>query len=172
MASELKNLSLYDAGDIPDGKDYKIGIVVAKWNRPITESLLNGCLDTLKEHGVKEDNIHVTWVPGSFELPYGANALDQREKLHALICLGCVIKGETPHNEYINQSVASALMQLGLMRQKPFIFGLLTPNTQEQAEDRAGGKHGNKGTEAAVTALEMISLSKKLKQSDKTIGFK
>jgi len=172
MASELKNLSQYDADEIPNGKDYKIGIVVSKWNRSITESLLNACTVTLLEHGVPEENIYIAWVPGSFELPYGANTLDQKEKLHAVICLGCVIKGETPHNEYINQSVASALMQLGLMKQKPFIFGLLTPNTQEQAEDRAGGKHGNKGTEAAVTALEMIGLSRKLKQSDKTIGFK
>jgi len=172
MASELKNLSQYEADDLPNGCNFAFGITVAKWNKSITGALLEGCRETLIAHGVPEDQIYVEWVPGTFELPYGANLLSQKYKVDAVICLGCVIKGETSHNEYINQSVAGALMQLGLMRNKPFIFGVLTPNDQEQAEDRAGGKHGNKGVEAAVTALEMVGLSKKLKSNDKSIGFK
>jgi len=172
MASELKNLSQYESEDIPNGDQYSFGIVVAKWNKTITSALLQGCKDTLNAHGVPEDQIHIEWVPGTYELPYGANLIAQKHKVDAVISLGCVIKGETSHNEYINQSVANALMQLGLMRNKPFIFGVLTPNNQEQAEERAGGKHGNKGVEAAVTALEMVGLSVRLKTSEKSIGFK
>ena len=172
MATSLKNLSTYSEAHIPDGTSFKIGIVVSRWNHSITQALLEGCVETLLKHGVSEDSIYVEWVPGSFELPLGATALDQKHKVDAVICLGCVIKGETTHNEYINQSVASALMQLSLMKQKPFIFGVLTPNNEEQAHDRAGGRHGNKGVEAATTALEMVGLTKKMKQQDKTIGFK
>lgn len=172
MASEHKNLSEYKPDQIPDGKLFKVGIVVAKWNSQITDQLLQGCKATLTEHGVPQEQIFVEYVPGSYELPLGASLVDQKHNPDAVICLGCVIKGSTSHNEYINQSVASSLMQLGLVRRKPFIFGVLTPNNQEQAEERAGGAHGNKGVEAAVTALEMIGLSKKLKESEKTIGFK
>lgn len=172
MASENKNLSEYQSNEIPNGSQFKVGIVVARWNNTITDNLLSGCKDTLIEHGVPSNQIFVEKVPGSYELPLGASILDQKYKTDAVICLGCVIKGSTSHNEYINQSVASSLMQLSLVRQKPFIFGVLTPNNMEQAEERSGGKHGNKGVEAAVTALEMIGLSKRLKNSDKSIGFK
>ncbi|NNE29341.1 MAG: 6,7-dimethyl-8-ribityllumazine synthase [Saprospiraceae bacterium] len=171
MASSLKNLSKYNPEDIPDSSEINIGIVVSDWNEEITHALYEGCFETLTKHGVKEENIHTVQVPGSFELPSGAKLLASSEKVDAVICLGCVIKGETPHNEYINQAVATGLTTLSVMSGKPFIFGLLTPNTMEQAKDRAGGKHGNKGVEAAVTALRMVHLKKDLQSSPKGIGF-
>jgi 6,7-dimethyl-8-ribityllumazine synthase len=119
---------------------------------------LLGCTDTLQKHGVKEEHIYIKFVPGSFELPYAAKALSKEHHLSAIICLGCVIKGETDHDIYINNSVAFALQQLNIEYKIPFIFGLLTPNTEEQAKERAGGKHGNKGIEAAVTALKMAAI--------------
>lgn len=169
MASTLKNLSEYNAEEVPSGKGKKIGIVVAEWNSDITFKLHEGCVEALQKHDVKEQDIYTKVVPGSFELPFAAKAVLVEEKVDAVICLGCVIKGETDHDIYINQSVASAIMQLGLMTDKPFIFGVLTPNNQEQAEDRAGGKHGNKGVEAAITALKMIHIKKEKRQS---MGFK
>jgi 6,7-dimethyl-8-ribityllumazine synthase len=172
MASSEKNLSEYQPGQLPDGSEFKIGICVSRWNEDITNALLEGCIECLKENKVKLENIYIQKVPGSFELPYGAHLLDQKYKPDALICLGCVIKGETSHNEYINQSVASALMQLSLMRNKPYVFGVLTPNNKDQALERAGGKHGNKGVEAAITALEMTGMSITMKKPDKSIGFK
>jgi len=152
-------------------EDFKIGIVVSDWNKEITESLLAGCKGTLIEHGISEDDLQVIHVPGSFELPTGARMLDDKYNLDAVICLGCVIEGETKHNEYINQAVATGITQLGILRSKPFIFGVLTPNSMEQAQDRAGGDHGNKGIEAAITALTMAKLKRDLKAAKKTIGF-
>ncbi|MCP4120378.1 MAG: 6,7-dimethyl-8-ribityllumazine synthase [Bacteroidetes bacterium] len=157
MASSLKNLSEYDPEQIPDGKGKRFGIVVSEWNKDITFTLHDGCYDTLLKHGVDKDDIIIKVVPGSFELPMGARQIALEEKPDAVICLGCVIKGETQHDVYINQAVASGIMQLSLTTGIPVIFGLLTPNTHEQAKDRAGGKHGNKGVEAAITALRMSS---------------
>lgn len=157
MASTLKNLSEYDADLVPDGKGKRIGIALSEWNRDITFALYQGCHETLLKHGVSADDIFLKVVPGSFELPMAARALVLEERPDAVICLGCVIKGETDHDIYINQAVASGIMQLGLTTGVPVIFGVLTPNTEEQARDRAGGKHGNKGVEAAVTALRMIA---------------
>lgn len=171
MSSALKNLSTYDEENMPDAADFKFGIVVSEWNNKITHTLHEGCVDTLLKHGAKEDNIFQAQVPGTFELPVGARMLAQKESLDAIICLGCVIKGETSHNEYINHSVASALQSLGMASSIPCIFGVLTPNTEEQAADRAGGKHGNKGVEAAATAIRMADLRKDLKFSKNTIGF-
>ena len=171
MASSLKNLSTYDEKNIPAADGWKFGIVVSEWNHNITHSLYEACLETLLKHGVQESDVEVVQVPGSFELPIGARLLASRYKLDAVICLGCVIKGETTHNEYINQSVATGLTQLSLMANKPFIFGLLTPNDEQQALDRAGGKHGNKGVEAAVTALRMVEVTKELKPKGVSIGF-
>ncbi len=171
MASSLKNLSTYDESNIPDASEMSFGIVVADWNRDITHALYEGCLETLVKHGAKEENIYVAQVPGAFELPAGARILAGREKLDALVCLGCVIKGETQHDEYINNAVATGLMNLSITTGKPFIFGVLTPNTHEQALDRAGGKHGNKGVEAAVTALRMAALKRANPEGKKTIGF-
>lgn len=171
MASALKNLSDYDDSNLPDARELSFGIVVADWNKDITHTLYQGCLDTLLKHGANEENIHVVQVPGAFELPSGGRILAGREKLHAVICLGCVIKGETQHDEYINNAVAQGLVNLSIATGKPFIFGLLTPNTHEQAVDRAGGKYGNKGVEAAATALRMAALYQEKSGGKKTIGF-
>ncbi len=113
---------------------------------------------TLKEHGVREDDIYIQVVPGTFELPYAAQKLIKDEKLDAAICIGCVIKGDTDHDKYINAAVTNAIMDLNLKHELPVIFGVLTPNTKQQALDRAGGKHGNKGVEAAVSALKMSAI--------------
>lgn len=171
MASALKNLSTYDEAQLPSAEGFAFGIVVADWNPEITHALYEGCCDTLIKHGAKEANIHTAQVPGSFELPAGAKMMIDKHKLDAVICLGCVIKGETSHNEYINQAVASGLTNLSMVYGKPFIFGVLTPNTEEQARDRAGGKHGNKGVEAAVTAIRMAALKEDLKAAQSRIGF-
>jgi len=163
--SELREVKLKELDNI------KIGIVTAKWNEKITSALTKDCKQTLLEYGITVENIIKITVPGSFELPMGAKLLLSREKLDAVICLGCVIQGETPHNEYINQSVAHGLMNLSLASGKPCIFGVLTPRNMEQAQERAGGKHGNKGVEAALTALEMIELEQRLDKKDRSIGF-
>ena len=170
MSSKDQNLSDYSIKSTDVG-DLKIGIVVSDYNEGITHQLLEGCLKTLIKEGISESNLRVIHVPGAYELPTGARMLDDKHNLDAVIVLGCVIKGETKHDEYISQAVATGLMQLAIMRSKPFILGVLTPNTQEQALERAGGKHGNKGVEAAVTALKMASLKKELKSTSKQIGF-
>ncbi len=172
MSSALKNLSEYDENNIPDAKELKFGIIVSDWNKEITHALYEGCYDTLIKHGAEEDNIFTLQVPGTFELPAGARTLFSHEKVNAMICIGCVIKGETSHNEYINQSVAQGLISLSIMTNVPHIFGVLTPNDEQQAKDRAGGKYGNKGVEAAVTALRMANLDNSLKKETKGIGFK
>lgn len=173
MASELKNLSHYDDTNIPSAKDMTFGIVVSDWNEHITHTLYEGCLETLKKHGVAEDKIYLAQVPGTYELPVAARLLaGQYPSVDAVICLGCVIKGETKHDEYINLSVANALQNLSISMSKPFIFGVLTPNTEQQAIDRAGGKHGNKGVEAAVTAIRMGALKQEISGRKKgKIGF-
>lgn len=171
MSSARKNLSTYDDSDIPDAAEMRFGVVVADWNRDITHALYEGCYDTLVKHGAAPENIEVVQVPGSFELPAGARILAGRAKFDAIVCLGCVIKGETKHDEYINNAVATGLMNLSISTGRPFIFGVLTPNDHQQALDRAGGKHGNKGVEAAVTALRMAALAREKPAGKKTIGF-
>lgn len=171
MASALKNLSQYDEQNIPSAEAMTFGIVVAEWNSQITHALYEGCFDTLIKHGAKAENIHTAQVPGSFELPAGARILAGKHNPDATICLGCVIKGETSHNEYINHAVATGLVNLSIASGKPFIFGVLTPNDEQQALDRAGGKHGNKGIEAAVTAIRMAALRKENIEPKKKIGF-
>jgi 6,7-dimethyl-8-ribityllumazine synthase len=161
MASSLKNLSEHDPGAIPDGSFMKIGIAVSEWNEKVTAPLLEGAIDTLQKHGVKRENIRILAVPGSFELPFGARTVAEQFSPHAVICIGCVIKGDTPHFEYICQGVAQGITELNLDYDIPFIFGVLTTNTIQQARERAGGKYGNKGVEAAVTALKMASLKMK-----------
>ena len=164
--------SLYDEASMPNATDLRFAVVVSEWNPEITHALYHGCYDTLIKHGAKPENIFVSQVPGAFELPLAARLVAQRNKPDAVICLGCVIKGDTSHNEYINTSVASALMTLSMTTGRPFVFGVLTPNDMQQATDRAGGIHGNKGVEAAQTAIRMAALRKDLSSSDKaTIGF-
>jgi 6,7-dimethyl-8-ribityllumazine synthase len=171
MASALKNLSDYNEDNMPSAEEFHFGIVVADWNAEITHALYEGCYETLIKHGAKADNIQTVQVPGSFELTAGAKMIVDRYKLDAVICLGCVIQGETSHNEYINRAVAGGLTNLSMVYGRPFIFGLLTPNTMEQAKDRAGGKHGNKGVEAAATAIRMAELKHQLKEQQSKIGF-
>ncbi|MDD4922034.1 MAG: 6,7-dimethyl-8-ribityllumazine synthase [Bacteroidales bacterium] len=160
MATKYHNLSEYDPTSMPDASAMKVGIVVAEWNHEITSSLLEGALSTLTENGVSPENILVRWVPGSFELIYGAKLLAEKAGVDAVIVLGCVVRGETPHFEYICSGVAQGVATLNINYGIPFIFGLLTNNTMQQSIDRAGGIHGNKGDEAAVTAIKMIALNK------------
>lgn len=171
MSSANRNLSEHNPNDIPSGNEMNIGIIVSEWNEDITFALRDGCLATLMKYGVNQTNIHVEYVPGAYELPIGARLLAGKEKLDGVICLGCVIKGETEHDVYINNAVAQGIMNLSLSSSKPIIFGLLTPNDKQQAIDRAGGKYGNKGDEAAITALKMIKLSKDCKLPKKGIGY-
>ncbi|MEY4906018.1 MAG: hypothetical protein RLZZ292_3833 [Bacteroidota bacterium] len=172
MASILKNLSTYDDATMPDCSEWSFGIVVAEWNAAITHALYEGAYNTLIKHGAKPDEIFTAQVPGTFELPVAAKLLAQHRNPDAIICLGCVIKGETSHNEYINSSVAMGLTNLSIASSRPYIFGVLTPNDEQQALDRAGGKHGNKGVEAAVTAIRMVELKKSLLEAEKKgIGF-
>lgn len=155
-----KNLSVYNPDSVPDASKLRFGIVVSDWNKEITWSLLDGAVKTLKKHGATENNIVVKHVPGSFELTLGAQFLAEYDDLDAVICLGCVIQGETPHFTYICQGVTQGITQLNLEYNLPFIFGVLTTNDQQQAIDRAGGKLGNKGDEAAVTAIKMAALQR------------
>lgn len=171
MASALKNLSEYSESDIPSAAEMNFGIAVADWNAHITHALYNGCVETLLKHGAVADNLYTLQVPGSFELPAAARLLLGAHKLDAVIALGCVIQGETKHNEYINHAVAAGLVQLSLATGIPCIFGVLTPNDEQQAIDRAGGIHGNKGVEAAVTAIRMAALKKELGAGSKRVGF-
>jgi 6,7-dimethyl-8-ribityllumazine synthase len=159
MATDLHNLSEYDSSYIPRGEGKKIAIVVSEWNSNITENLLQGAYDTLIKFGVTSQNILIHWVPGSFELTFGAKTLIEKIHPDALIMLGCVIQGETPHFTYVCQSVTQGATELNIKYDVPVIFGLLTTTTLEQAKDRAGGRHGNKGDEAAITALKMIALN-------------
>jgi len=158
MSSADHNLSQVHDGEIPSAKDMRFGIVVSEWNIEVTKKLLDGAYSTLLRHEAKEKNIVVKYVPGSYELPLGAQLMAESNKFDAIICLGCVVQGETRHFEFICSSVSQAIMSLGLEYNLPFIFGVLTPDNMAQAHDRAGGKHGNKGDEAAVTAIKMVNL--------------
>lgn len=158
MASSLKNLSDYSAKNVTDISKKTFAIVVSEWNEEVTESLYNGAIETLKQHGAAPANIVRVDVPGSFELSLGAQKLAQRDDVDAVICLGCVIQGETRHFDFICNAVAHGITNVSLKYDKPVIFGVLTPKTQKQATDRAGGKHGNKGDEAAITAIKMLAL--------------
>jgi 6,7-dimethyl-8-ribityllumazine synthase len=158
MSTKNQNLSAYNLDELPSAKDMNIGIVVAEWNSKITRALETGAVETLRAKGIAEDHLVRITVPGSFELPSGAQLLLEKHNLDAVIILGCVIQGETRHFDFICQGVTQGIMDLSINYKKPVIFGLLTTDNVEQAEDRAGGKHGNKGVEAAVTALKMVEL--------------
>lgn len=161
MATQYKNLSTYDEKSVPSAKGMKFGIVVSEWNDKITYALRDGAVATLIKHGAAESDIAVASVPGSFELTLGAQLMGQTN-VDAVICLGCVIQGETPHFDYICQGVAYGITELNIKLNIPVIFGVLTTGNMQQAEDRAGGKHGNKGDEAAITAIKMVQLKKDL----------
>jgi len=158
------NLSAYNSENIPDAGEMRFGIVVSDWNSEITWSLLEGAVKTLKKHGTTEENIVIKHVPGSFELTLGAQFFAEYDDLDAIICLGCVIQGETPHFTYICQGVTQGITQLNLEYNIPFVFGVLTTIDLQQAKERSGGKHGNKGDEAAVTAIKMAALQREMEK--------
>jgi len=160
LATKYHNLSDYDPSAMPDASAMKIGIVVAEWNYDITSKLLEGAKETLIKNGVLPEHLLIRWVPGSFELVFGAKILAEGAALDAIIVLGCVIRGDTPHFEYVCSGVTQGITSLNLSYTIPFIFGLLTNDTMQQSIDRAGGIHGNKGDEAAVTAIKMVALNK------------
>ena len=158
----MKNLSVYDPASIPDNSDCKFGIVVSEWNDLITKPLSEGTIDTLVKHGTRPENIFLHYVPGSFELPLGGQFLFKSVDPDAVILIGCVIQGETRHFDFICQAVAHGCMELGMKFNKPCIFGVLTTSNLHQAIERSGGIHGNKGIEAALTAIKMVDLGRRL----------
>lgn len=158
MSSVNKNLSVSEGSQIPNAAEFKFGIVYSEWNHEVTNALKEGAINTLIANGAKQENIIIRQVPGSFELTLGAQYMAEATDVDAIICLGCVIQGETRHFDFICDAVAKGITDLNIEYNIPFIFGVLTPNTQQQAIDRAGGKHGNKGDEAAVTAIKMLGL--------------
>lgn len=162
MATALHNLSDYDPHQVPSGQGLKVGIVVSEWNPKVTHALLHGAADTLTANGVDPADIHVSHVPGSFELIYGAARMVRSQRFDAVIALGCVIKGDTPHFDYICQGTTAGLAQLNAEAQVPVIYGLLTCNDMDQAEARSGGMLGNKGDECAITALKMAAYTKEI----------
>lgn len=158
MASIDKNLSSFSTESLPNVKGKKFAVIVAEWNEEVTEALYVGAYTTLMDNGVEPENIRRINVPGSYELTFGAQKMAQKPDIDVVICIGCVIQGETKHNDYINHAVAQGLTNVSLKYDKPVIFGVLTPNNQQQAIDRAGGIHGNKGDEAAITAIKMLGI--------------
>ncbi len=161
MATELNNLSVYNPDDVPSAEGMRFGILVSEWNNEITEALFQGAYDTLIENGAKPENIFKEYVPGSYELTYGSVLFAESNKVDAVITLGCVIQGETKHFDFICQAVSEGLTDVSIRYALPVVFGVLTTNNLEQAKDRAGGKHGNKGVEAALTAIKMVALRNK-----------
>lgn len=162
MASKLHNLSDYDFNAVPDARDMRFGIVVSEWNKDVTGALLQGAFDTLLRHGAEEQRIRVMTVPGSFELVYGASQLARSGMVDAIIAIGCVIRGDTPHFDYICQGTTQGLAELNSRGDVPIIYGLLTCNDLQQALDRCGGALGNKGDECAVTAIRMVDYRRQL----------
>ena len=146
-----------------DGTGLRIGVVVARFNEFVTRPMLDGALDTLRRHGVTEDQIDVAWTPGSFEIPLVARRMAEHGGYDAVICLGAVIRGATPHFDYVSANMASGIMRAGYETGVPVIFGVLTTNTVDEAIDRAGAKAGNKGRDAAVAAVEMAGLLRQLR---------
>lgn len=155
MATSLHNLSDYDFSKVPDASNMCFGIVVSEWNPEITGALLEGAVKTLEKHGTIPENIHVKTVPGSFELVYGAQQMCKNDGFDAIIILGSVIRGETPHFDYICQGVTQGIARLNATQNIPVVFGLLTTDNLKQAQDRSGGPLGNKGDECAVVAIKM-----------------
>lgn len=164
MATEHKNLSHYDKDLIPNGKEFSFGIVVSEWNNNITFNLLQGAYDTLLANGVKEENIIVKYVPGTYELPVATQMLFDHTNVDAQIAIGSVIQGETKHFDFVCEAVTQGIKDVNLKYNKPVIFCVLTDNNMQQAIDRSGGKHGNKGIECAIAAIKMADLSLKLRE--------
>ncbi len=157
MATELHNLSDYNPDVTPSGEGKRVGIVYAEWNSEITYALRDGAIKTLIDNGVGQDNITTVSVPGSFELIYGAAQMAKTGEYDSIIAIGCVIRGDTPHFDYICEGVTAGLSRLNIDYDTPVIFGLITTNNLQQAQERSGGRLGNKGDECAVTALHMMA---------------
>lgn len=159
MATSLTNLSAFEAKDVPSGKGLKIALVVAEWNAQITNNLRLGAQTTLIDCGVHEKDIHIIYVPGSFELVFGARKALEKQ-VDAVIVIGSVIQGQTKHFDFVCQGVTQGIVSLNLSSDQPVVFCVLTDNSLQQSIDRSGGVHGNKGVEAAVTAIKMAHLAK------------
>lgn len=157
MATANQNLSHYDKSKIPNAKGFRFGIVVSEWNASITEGLFKGAYDTLLECGALSKNIKHWQVPGSFELIFGCKKM-QEQKVNAIIAIGSVIQGETKHFDFVCEAVSQGIKDLNVKSDIPVIFCVLTDNTMQQAIDRSGGRHGNKGVEAAIAAIKMAAL--------------
>lgn len=162
MATNLHNLSEYDIKSVPAANGMRFGIVVSEWNNNITGALLEGAKNTLLRHGVSETDIIVMTVPGSFELIFGSSQMAKSGKVDGVIAIGCVIRGDTPHFDYICEGATQGLAELNTTGDIPVIYGLLTCNNLEQAEERAGGILGNKGDECAITAIKMVDFRNKI----------
>lgn len=162
MGTILKNLSDYDRNTLPNASNMRFGIVVSEWNEDITNGLLTGAVSTLLNQGCPQENIQVETVPGTFELPSGAQFLFEYTNVDAVICIGSVIQGETRHFDFVCEGAVHGIKDVALRYGKPAIFCVLTDNTKQQGLERSGGKHGNKGTEAAVTAIKMVDLRQRL----------
>jgi 6,7-dimethyl-8-ribityllumazine synthase len=163
MATENKNLSEYNKEEIPNGADFKIGIVVSEWNYDITGNLLKGAKKALLDNGLLEENIIIKHVPGAFELPLGCQfMLESDDDLDGVVAIGCVIQGETKHFDFVCQGATQGIMRVNMEYNTPVSFCLLTDNTKQQSIDRSGGKYGNKGTECAIAVLKMIGFQEDL----------
>lgn len=177
MATVNKNLSEYNRDEMPSAAGMRIGIVVSEWNNHITGNLLKGAKQTLLDNGAAEADVLVEWVPGSFELPLAAKMMLSLCNVDAVVCLGSVIRGETSHFDYVCEATALGVKDVALEFGRPVIFGVLTDDNEQQSIDRSGGKHGNKGDEAAIAAIKMVALKKRLKArgplgNDSTLGFR
>lgn len=164
MATAYHNLSDYDFNSVPNAENMRFGIVVSEWNNNITGPLLEGAISTLKKHGAKDKNILVQTVPGSFELTFGSAQMIKSGKVDAVIAIGCVVRGDTPHFDYVCAGTTQGIAQLNAEGDIPVIYGLITTNTMQQAENRAGGRLGNKGDECAITAIKMLDFKEKLQK--------
>lgn len=163
MASSLKNLSVFESA-VPSAEELQIAIVVSEWNAPITEGLLKGAIQELRKAGCPDENIIVKRVPGAFELTLGCQFICEHTDVDAVVALGCIIKGETPHFDFIAMGVTNGINAVAMEYNTPIAFGVLTTETLEQAKDRCGGKHGNKGNEAAAAAIKMAILKEDIEE--------
>lgn len=164
MATKNKNLSAYNIDEVPNGADFKIGIVVSEWNHNITGNLLQGAVDALLENGVSEPHINIIYCPGTYELPLTSQLLLENTDVDGVVAIGSVIQGETRHFDFVCEATAQGVKDVGLKYNKPVIFCVLTDNTMQQAIDRSGGRHGNKGIECAIACLKMVGIKKSLEK--------
>jgi 6,7-dimethyl-8-ribityllumazine synthase len=171
MSKKKTDLSSIEGSDVPSGKESRVGIIVAEWNSEVTFRLRDGAIDTLTKYEVAYEDIIIKYVPGAFELTKAAEWMMRKYLVDAIIVIGCVVKGDTPHFDYICSAVAHGITELNTIESVCTVFGVLTVDNMQQALERAGGKHGNKGDEAAVTALKMMALHKEMEKEDEVEQF-